>query len=124
MGSTLSHNIENVSQEDLFSYNAQRWIWNEHNQLKRRYVKFDLKSLIRATEEAVGEGASCIEVSKLPEGNFNKTFLMTMQTGLQVIARIPNPNAGRPHYTTASEVSTMDYVISSHPCIEYLASLF
>lgn len=77
------------------------------------YVKFDLKSLIRVAEEAAGLGACCIEVSKLPEGNFNKTFLVTMRDELQVIARIPNPNAGRPHYTIASEVATMDYVL--HP---------
>jgi hypothetical protein len=28
----------------------------------------------------------------------------------EVIAKIPNPNAGRPHLTTASEVATMDYI--------------
>ncbi|KAL5395434.1 hypothetical protein PMIN03_013022 [Paraphaeosphaeria minitans] len=33
-----------------------------------------------------------------------------MIDGRQFIARLPNPNAGRPHYTTASEVATMDYV--------------
>jgi hypothetical protein len=34
-----------------------------------------------------------------------------MHDGRQFIARLPNPNAGRPHYTTASEVATMDYVL-------------
>lgn len=33
-----------------------------------------------------------------------------MTDGRQFIVRLPNPNAGRPHYTTASEVATMDYV--------------
>ncbi|KAF2426322.1 hypothetical protein EJ08DRAFT_671908 [Tothia fuscella] len=47
---------------------------------------------------------------KLPEGNFNKTFLARMQDGRQIIARLPNPNAGRSQCTTASEVATMDYV--------------
>ncbi|KAI9740018.1 MAG: hypothetical protein M1818_004769 [Claussenomyces sp. TS43310] len=61
-------------------------------------------------EEVAGADAHCAEISKPSEGNFNKTFLVTMRDGLQVIARIPNPNAGRPHYTTASEVATMDYV--------------
>ncbi|KAH8704499.1 kinase-like domain-containing protein [Phaeosphaeriaceae sp. PMI808] len=49
-------------------------------------------------------------ITKLPEGNFNKTFIATMQDGRELIARLPNPNAGRPHYTTASEVATMAYV--------------
>jgi hypothetical protein len=27
---------------------------------------------------------------------------------------VPNPNAGRPHYTTANEVATMDFVRRVH----------
>jgi hypothetical protein len=49
-------------------------------------------------------------VQKLPEGNFSKVFLITMDDGKEVIAKLPNPNAGRAHFTTASEVATMDYV--------------
>jgi hypothetical protein len=59
----------------------------------------------------VGLGAICAEVTKLPEGNFNKTLLVKMHDGRQFIARLPNPNAGHPHYTTASEVATLDYVL-------------
>lgn len=33
-----------------------------------------------------------------------------MDTGEQTIARIPHPNAGPAHYTTASEVATMHYL--------------
>lgn len=33
-----------------------------------------------------------------------------MNDGNEVIAKVPNPNAGRPHFTTASEVATMDFV--------------
>lgn len=98
-------------EEDVFSYKAQRWLWNEREQLQRRYLGFDLKALVRAAQDAAGPGANCVEVTKLPEGNFNKTLLMMMYDGRQLIARLPNPNAGRPHYTTASEVATMDYVL-------------
>lgn len=107
----LSQLLGCTSEDDLFSYKAQRWLWNESEQLQRRYVKFDLTSLIRMVEEVVGADARCAEVLKLSEGNFNKTFLVKMHDGLQVVARLPNPNAGRPHYTTASEVATMDYVL-------------
>ncbi|KAH7381697.1 hypothetical protein BKA66DRAFT_570821 [Pyrenochaeta sp. MPI-SDFR-AT-0127] len=99
-----------MQDDDMFSYRAQRWLWNEPEQLHRRYLCFNLKELIRAAEEAAGSDVTCSEVTKLPEGNFNKTFLMTMHNGYQLIARLPNPNAGRPHYTTASEVATMQYV--------------
>lgn len=41
---------------------------------------------------------------------FNKIFLFTMQDGTQVVGKVPNPKTGRPHYTTASEVATMDFI--------------
>ncbi|KAF2229901.1 kinase-like protein [Viridothelium virens] len=99
-----------ATEDDLFKYTAQRWLWNERDQLQRRYLRFDLKALIKVAEDAAGAGSTCAEVSRLPEGNFNKTFLVKMQNGREVIARLPNPNAGRSHYTTASEVATMDYM--------------
>jgi hypothetical protein len=100
-----------TAEDDIFSYRAQRWLWNESEQLQKRYLKFNLEALIRAAENAAGAGAKCAEVTKLPEGNFNKTLLVEICDGRQLIARLPNPNAGRPNYTTASEVATMDYVL-------------
>ena len=41
---------------------------------------------------------------------FNEAFLMSMDDGQEVIAKVPNPNAGVPHFTTASEVATLDFV--------------
>lgn len=35
---------------------------------------------------------------------------MTMENGAEVVAKIPNPNAGPAFYTTASEVATRDFV--------------
>ena len=68
-----------------------------------------MNELARIAAASVGL-STCVKVEKLPEGNFNKAFLMTMQDGLQVVAKVPNPNAGCPHLTTASEVATMSYV--------------
>lgn len=45
---------------------------------------------------------------------------MKMDDGKEVVAKLPNPNAGRPHFTTASEVATMEYVSCS---VSYLACL-
>jgi hypothetical protein len=33
-----------------------------------------------------------------------------MDNGKEVVAKIPNPNCGQPHFTTASEVATMQFV--------------
>ncbi|KAH8589704.1 kinase subdomain-containing protein [Bisporella sp. PMI_857] len=96
-------------QDDLFCYSAGRWLWNEDVQFANRYVKFDIKALCDVAAKAVGPAASCSTITKLPEGNFNKSFLITMNDGRDVIAKVPNPNAGRPYFNTASEVATMDY---------------
>jgi hypothetical protein len=55
---------------------------------------------------------SCISITKLAEGGYNKVFLLIMNDGKRVLARIPNPNAGPGFYTTASEVATMELVSS------------
>jgi hypothetical protein len=109
-----------ASEEDIFSYKSQRWLWNEETQLQRRYLKFDLNALSRVAEDALSPPAKCTEITKLPEGNFNKTLLLEMHDGRQVVAKLPNPNAGRPKYTIASEVATMDYVHSLSPSCETL----
>ena len=47
---------------------------------------------------------------KCVEGQYNKAFIMTMDTGHECVARIPNPNAGPIFYLTASEVATRHFV--------------
>jgi hypothetical protein len=41
---------------------------------------------------------------------YSKALLLTVENGARVVAKVPNPNAGRPHFTTASEVVTMEFV--------------
>ncbi|RMD44188.1 hypothetical protein DV735_g1027, partial [Chaetothyriales sp. CBS 134920] len=93
----------------LSEYTSGRWLWNEKKQLDCRRVLFSVTELAKAATKATGSN-SCIDITKLPEGNFNKVFLMVMDDGKEIIAKLPNPNAGRPHLTTASEVATMDFV--------------
>jgi len=106
--------------EQFYKYTSGRWLWNENYQLARRYVEFDLPGLLQVSAQAIG-ARSCVKVEKLPEGNFSKVFLLSMDNGRELIAKIPNPNAGQPHFTTASEAATMDYVrtprtITSNDC--------
>jgi len=68
-----------------------------------------MNELARLSAKAVGSKA-CVNIEKYPDGMFSKAFLMTMEDGMRVVAKVPNPNAGRVHFTTASEVATMDFV--------------
>ncbi|KAF2457269.1 phosphotransferase enzyme family protein [Lineolata rhizophorae] len=95
--------------EQLYSYNNLRWLWDAHEKNGCRYTKFNLPALVEVAEKTVS-GSRCVDVFKYMEGSFNKAFLMTMEDGSQVVAKIPNPNAGRPHYTTASEAATLVFL--------------
>ncbi|OAL28138.1 hypothetical protein AYO20_09557 [Fonsecaea nubica] len=74
-----------------------------------RRVRFDMNKLARVATEAITAN-KCINVEKCPDGLYNKSYLFTMDDGRQVIGKVPNPNAGVPHFTTASEVATLDFV--------------
>lgn len=107
-----SHDADNLRDcdvEQFYRYTSGRWLWNEKYQLARRHVVFDLPELLQVSAQAIG-ARSCVKVEKLSEGNFSKVFLISMDDGRELIAKLPNPNAGRPHFTTASEVATMDYL--------------
>jgi hypothetical protein len=45
--------------------------------------------------------------------SFDKAFLLTMDDGNEVIAKIPCPNARPPSLTTASEVATLKFCMLS-----------
>ncbi|WEW60945.1 hypothetical protein PRK78_006433 [Emydomyces testavorans] len=97
------------SEESLFQNTSRRWIYNETLRLKERYVRFNIPELMQVATAAANT-RHCVRIEKLAEGGFNKIFLLTMDNEYEVIARIPTPIAGPPHYTTASEVATMDFL--------------
>lgn len=100
------------SNDEFFKFTRGRFIVDEAENLRKREIRFDLNRLASVAAESVG-AARCISIKKYPDGMFNKAFLMSMDDGREVIAKVPNPNAGVPHFTTASEVATMDFVSSS-----------
>jgi hypothetical protein len=51
-----------------------------------------------------------VNLLKFVEGQHSKAFLLTMDNGAEVVAKVPNPIAGPSFYTTASEVATLHFV--------------
>src|SRR5271156_1369679 len=95
--------------EGFFRYTSGRWLWDEQQQFRDRYHVFNVAELQRAAAKSVGS-KSCVSMTKLAEGQYNKDFRLVMNNGKVVIARLPNPNAGPSFYATASEVATMEFV--------------
>ncbi|PLN86156.1 kinase-like domain-containing protein [Aspergillus taichungensis] len=96
---------------DLFQYTSGRWLWDEEQQLRDRFSPFNVPELQKVAAGSVGAN-DCIEITKLAEGSFNKSFRLRMDNGKHAIARIPHPIAGPQYYTTASEVATMEFARS------------
>ncbi|KAL5486270.1 hypothetical protein ACEPAI_7316 [Sanghuangporus weigelae] len=100
-------------ESELFNYTTGRFLANEALRLRDRRRVFDIPGLFRIiakvlsckTEEIVG-------FRKLGEGGFNRTFLVTLDTGFQLVARIPYPILLPKAYALASEVATMDFLRS------------
>ncbi|RHZ46471.1 phosphotransferase family protein [Aspergillus thermomutatus] len=92
----------------FFRYTSGRWLYNEQLQLERRFVKFNIPALQQAAGKVLG--TRCVQMTKIPEGLYNKVFSLKMENGKEVLARIPNPNAGHPQYCVASEVATLDFL--------------
>lgn len=50
-----------------------------------------------------------VSISKLAEGGFNRTFVVALRDGRQVVARVPYPMTVPNYYAVASEVATIKY---------------
>ena len=108
MSSQRCPHSEWTSNEDYFRFTRGRFIYNEKHEMSQPCVRFNVQELARIAAEAVGS-KSCVGVEKYADGMYNKALLLTMEDWAQVVAKIPNPNAGRPHLTTASEVATVEF---------------
>ncbi|PYH34307.1 phosphotransferase enzyme family protein [Aspergillus neoniger CBS 115656] len=86
----------------LFSYTSGRWLWDEAAQLRKRYQPFNVEELKKAAARSV-DAKHCVNLTKLPEGSYNKTLLLTMDNDVQVIAKVPNPYVSQ-QFVTASEL--------------------
>ena len=78
-----------------------------------RRREFGVNELCRLAAQSVGRSSEDIEsFVKLAEGGFNRTFLVTMQGGFKMVARIPYPVTVPKFYAVANEVATMRYLRS------------
>ncbi|EFR04039.1 phosphotransferase enzyme family protein [Nannizzia gypsea CBS 118893] len=95
--------------DEFFNFTRGRFVLDEKEQMSKRRVSFDMNELARIAASSVG-AKRCINIEKCADGMFNKAYVFTLDNERQVIGKVPNPNAGIPHYTTASEVATIDFM--------------
>ncbi|KAF8189311.1 kinase-like domain-containing protein [Pholiota molesta] len=101
-----------VSQDNLFDYTSGRWVYNDALRHKERKVAFDVEGLQRLAAESVDQNLTdVVSLTKLAEGGFNRTFVIALRGGRQVVARVPYPVTAN-YYAVASEVATIEYMRS------------
>ncbi|KAF2654300.1 hypothetical protein K491DRAFT_693946 [Lophiostoma macrostomum CBS 122681] len=102
-----------IREDDLFQHTRFRWLTNDSQECARRYLRFNVHALIDAAIDASGQSASsCTRIFKYPDGLNNKVFILTLDNGSEVLARLSTPNAGPAFYTNASEVATRGFLRS------------
>ena len=88
--------------------------YNDALRHAERRLVFDVEGLGRLAAHSVDRSAAdIVQLSKLAEGGFNRTFLITFRDGFQMVARIPYPATVPKYYAVASEAATMEFLRSS-----------
>ncbi|KAG6188753.1 hypothetical protein E4U36_006301 [Claviceps purpurea] len=93
---------------ELFNFTRGRFVRDEEHELAIRHRKYNVIELARRAARVM-QADRCVRIKKLPDGKYNRALLLSMDNGKEVVAKIPNPNAGQPHFTVASEVATMKF---------------
>ncbi|KAG6270712.1 hypothetical protein E4U48_003713 [Claviceps purpurea] len=104
--------IDAPNPAELFNFTRGRFVRDEEHELAQRRREFNVGELARRAARVV-QADRCLSIKKYPDGMYNRTLLLSMDNGKEIVAKIPNPNAGQPHFTTASEVATMKFVSNS-----------
>lgn len=93
---------------DPHEYSSGCWLRADAAQRDARRVRFDFATLC---QKAINSSPGAKEILKgvKVEGNFNRAFILHLDNGSRVVARIPFSVAGPPRLVTNSEVATIAY---------------
>lgn len=110
-----SYGLKNLTTDNIMlavhdphHYTSGRWLCNDELQRRSRFVDFHFTELCKRAID-VCPGAERLVRYEKKEGASNRVFVMLMDNGVKVVARVPFSVAGPPRLTTNSEVATMRY---------------
>jgi hypothetical protein len=100
--------INPLKAADPYHYTTGRWLNRDELQRKARYRKFDFAALCQKAVNTCSGATRVIRYEK-KEGGFNRVFILYLDNGERVVARVPFRIAGPRRLTTNSEVATLTY---------------
>ncbi|KAB8222899.1 hypothetical protein BDV33DRAFT_228987 [Aspergillus novoparasiticus] len=96
---------------EFFNFTRGRFLRDKSHQLSQCHIRFNIDELAQLavhTTQLTSPGARrCVNIEKLADGMHNKAVRFTMDNGFQAVGKVPNLNAGKPHFTTASEMKNV-----------------
>lgn len=95
-----------------YRYTTGRWLNRDKLQREARYIKFDFPALCKKAVNTCSGATKVIRYEK-KEGGFNRVFILYLDNGERVVARVPFRIAGPRRLVTNSEVATMTYGMES-----------
>ncbi|KAG6254360.1 hypothetical protein E4U23_006379 [Claviceps purpurea] len=118
--SEITSKIDAPDFSEFFTVTSSRGLEDEEDEFSQRRCDMDLIEITqRRCEFNVSELAQhaarvvradrCVNIKEFLGGVNNRTLLLSMDNGKDVVAKILIPDAGRPHFTIASEVATMKF---------------
>ena len=108
---------------DPHLYTTGRWLYRDKLQREARHLKFDFPALCTKAVNACSGATKVIRYEKKEKG-FNRVFILYLDNGERVVARVPLRISGSRGLITNSEVAAMAYgIIESEPkCFDLLAN--
>lgn len=93
---------------DPYKYTSGRWLDKEPSRVTSRHIQFNFSALLEVALKTVPGAKSILSYEKL-EGGFNRAFILKLDNGSKVVAKIPFRHAGPQVLATNSEVATLFY---------------
>lgn len=99
----------NQSALNPYLYTSGRWLRLDDAHQKSRRINFDFPALLQKVVEASPGATGVLEYEEKLEGGYNRAFVLRLDNGSRVVARIPFHHSGPPRLATNSEVATIAY---------------
>lgn len=95
---------------DPYSYSGGHWLHRDEQRQKARRLEFNFDALLDVAVKHC-EGAREVVACEKKEDGFNRVFVIHLDNGAKVVAKVPMRYAGPAALMTMSEVATMRYGI-------------
>jgi hypothetical protein len=93
---------------DPYTYTHGTWLHRNNERQAARKLQFNFDALLCLAIDR-SPGATRVLSCDKKEGGFNRVFVIWLDNGKSVIARLPTKLAGPPRITVSSEVATLQF---------------